>query len=403
MPSVDLTSYRDRYRDGLLQDTLPFWIKHGLDPKNGGVYSCLARDGSLLDSDKSVWIQGRFAWLLATLYNTVEPREEWLAGALSCLRYLEQHAFDEDDRMFFLLTQDGLPLRKRRYVYSEAFACIAYAACSKATQGLAETNGIKDGDSEAYAKRAVQLFETYNRISFEADQAPPKVDPHSRPSKGLGPLMIGINLAQILRENISYTASDDYIDRYIQEIQVDFCKPELEAVMETVSPKGEIIDHFDGRLLNPGHALEAAWFILHEARHRNNDSSLVQLGVQILDWMWQRGWDQEHGGIYYFRDVDGKPVAEYWHDMKFWWPHNEAIIATLLAYHLTDDPRHLERHALVHEWAHQHFADPKHGEWFGYLHRDGSRSTDLKGNLWKGPFHLPRMQLYCWRLLDGMS
>ena len=46
------------------------------------------------------------------------------------------------------------------------------------------------------------------------------------------------------------------------------------------------------------------------------------------------------------------------------------------------------------------FADEEHGEWYGYLHRDGRVSVPLKGNLWKGPFHLPRMQLVCWKLIE---
>ena len=36
------------------------------------------------------------------------------------------------------------------------------------------------------------------------------------------------------------------------------------------------------------------------------------------------------------------------------------------------------------------------------IYRDGRVSTALKGNLWKGPFHLPRMQWYCWQLIDEM-
>ena len=115
--------------------------------------------------------------------------------------------------------------------------------------------------------------------------------------------------------------------------------------------------------------------------------------------MWRRGWDAEYGGLLYFVDVNGLPVQEYWHDMKFWWPHNEAIIATLMAYQLTGDAKYARWHQQVHDWAYQHFADPEHGEWYGYLHRDGRISVPLKGNLWKGPFHLPRMQLVCWMLL----
>ena len=119
----------------------------------------------------------------------------------------------------------------------------------------------------------------------------------------------------------------------------------------------------------------------------------------MLDWMWARGWDEEHGGLFYFRDLNNKPVQEYWHDMKFWWVHNEAILATLLAHLLTGDDRYEMMHRQVHDWAYKYFPDAEHGEWFGYLYRDGRVSVSSKGNLWKGPFHLPRMQLYGWQWL----
>jgi N-acylglucosamine 2-epimerase len=139
---------------------------------------------------------------------------------------------------------------------------------------------------------------------------------------------------------------------------------------------------------------------MEEGRARCHDH-LIDLGTDMLDYMWERGWDAEHGGILYFRDVFGKPVQEYWHDMKFWWPQNEAVTATLLAYLLTGNKKYARWHRLIHDYAHEHFPDPQYGEWFGYLHRDGSRSVSLKGNLWKGPFHLPRMQLRCWQMLEA--
>ncbi|RMG73791.1 MAG: N-acylglucosamine 2-epimerase, partial [Bacteroidetes bacterium] len=151
----------------------------------------------------------------------------------------------------------------------------------------------------------------------------------------------------------------------------------------------------------PGHAIEAGWFILEEARLRDKDPALLETGLQIVDWSWQWGWDTEYGGMTYFRDVKDLPATEYWHDMKFWWPQNEAIIANLLAWHLTGEARFAERHQQAHDWAYAHFPDPEHGEWYGYLHRDGRLSTRLKGNYWKGPFHLPRMQHYCAQLIDA--
>ena len=369
-----------RAGEDLLADTLPFWLEHGLDPEHGGVFTCLGRRGELLDTDKSIWTQGRCAWLLATVHSTVGEDERWLAGALSCLQFLERHGFDKDGRMFFLVTADGRPLRKRRYVYSEAFACMAYAACARAT------------GREDWAARARELFEVFTRVSFEPGEMISKVDPRVRPARGFGPLMICLHLAQTLRECLGEGSSDVWIDRCIAEIERDFCKSEERAVMETVAPDGGLLDHFEGRLLNPGHAIEAAWFCLHEARVRGADAQLTELGVRMLDWMWERGWDREYGGLLAFCDLHGKPPADPGHDLKYWWPQTEAIIATFLAHGLSGEARHAERFCRVFDWAYEHFADPEHGEWFGYLHRDGTRVTEVKGNHWKGPFHLPRMQ-----------
>ncbi len=210
--------------------------------------------------------------------------------------------------------------------------------------------------------------------------------------------------AQILREIVDdpevYT---QIITDQIREIEQYFMKPEFSAVMETVGLNGEVIDHFDGRMLCPGHAIESAWFILQEAQYRGDDQRLVQVGTTILDWMWQHGWDEEYGGIIYYRDVKGLPVQEYWHDMKFWWPQNETIIAILMAYQATGDEKYAAWHQMIHDWTYKHFPDPDYGKWFGYLHRDGRISSPIKGNLWKGPFHMPRMQLQAWKTLEQIK
>ncbi len=386
-------AYPAFYRATLLDDVIPFWLRHGMDREHGGIITALDRDGTVIDTDKSVWFQGRAAWTFATLFNTVERRPEWLEAARSCVEFSRRHCFAPDGKMYFTVTREGRPLRMRRYVYSESFAAIANAAFAKAS-----------GDERA-AEDAVKNFATYLHHSFEPGVMPPKFEP-TRPAKGIGAHMIGIVTAQELRANlgdvtVGERTCTEWIDRSIAEIERDFLKPEHEALMEVVAPDGGVIDHLDGRTLNPGHAIECAWFILHEGALRN-DRRLVHLGTTILDWMWKRGWDTEHGGLLYFTDLRGLPVQEYWHDMKFWWPHCEAIIATLLAWKLTGEPRYRDWHWLVHEWSFKHFADPAHGEWFGYLHRNGSVSSRAKGTMWKGPFHLPRMLWYCgWRLPDS--
>lgn len=378
------------YRDALLQDCVPFWFPRCVDHQHAGFFHCFDGDGSLVDTDKSVWAQGRMSWMLLTLYNTLDPRPEWLSAAESGLQFLEDHCIDRSDplgRMFFHVTREGLPLRKRRYAYSESFAATALAAHARATR------------SESSAVRARLLFELFVKWNFTPGLMPPKFT-DARPVIGMGPRMIALVTAQELATNLG---DDDGLrgwrDRCIGEIERYFVKPDLQCVMENVAPDGSIMDHFDGRTLNPGHAIEGAWFIMLEGVRRN-DSHFIKLGCQMLDWMWARGWDSEHGGIFYFRDVHGKPVQEYWHDMKFWWPHDEALVATLMAWKLTNEPRYLEWHEQVRAWSFQHFADPVHGEWYGYLHRDGTRSSTLKGNLWKSFFHHPRALWMCQRLAE---
>lgn len=392
------------YRSGLLDDTLPFWIRHSVDREHGGFIFSLDRDGTVVDTDKPMWIEGRFTWLLSTLYSSVEKRGEWLDLAKHGIDFILEHGFDKDGRMFYSVTKEGNPLRKRRYLFSECFATLALAAYGQAS-----------GD-EAMVRRAEDLLQLILRYSSEPDLLEPKVDAQTRPARGLGLPMILISTAQVLRESKKTTPMatqkfqrsnerPDYsklIDEKIDEIDRYLVNREHRCVLETAGPNGEFIDHFDGRLLTPGHGIEAAWFILHESRLRGGDNRLTELGCTMLDWMWEIGWDKEHGGIIYFKDARGIPVTEYWHDMKFWWPQNEAIIATLLAYHLTGEDKYFEWHLMVHAWAYERFPDAEYGEWFGYLHRDGRLSSSLKGNMYKGPFHIPRMQLYCWKLLEEM-
>ena len=383
----ELQELNEFYKNQLLKDTVPFWFPRSLDTEHGGYLLMRDQDGSLIDDDKAVWIQGRASWLLSTLYNTIEPKKEWLDGAKSGIDFLKNNCFDSDGKMFFHVTREGKPIRKRRYYFSETFAVIAMSSYAKAAK------------DKSIAMQALQLFEKCIEYSSIPGLLEPKFT-DTRPSKGIGVPMIMINTAQQVRENIGDPRCNEWIDKWINEIENDFVKHDIKCVMEQVAPDGSIIDHIDGRTLNPGHAIEGAWFILHEAKYRNNDSRLIALGCKMLDYMWERGWDNEFGGIFYFRDVFNKPVQEYWQDMKFWWPHNEAIVANLLAYTLTGDEKYAKWHKMIHQYSYDKFHDKENGEWFGYLHRDGIPAQTAKGNLFKGPFHLPRQELYCHHLLE---
>lgn len=376
-----LQEWGEKYRKDLVEDILPFWLKHGLDCVNGGVYTCVDREGRLMDTTKSVWFQGRCAFTYSFAYNNVDKRPEYLEMAKSCLDFIEAHCFDpEDGRMYFEVTADGTPLRKRRYVFSECFAAIAMSEYSLAT-----------GDKE-YARKALALFKEIQRFIATPGILQPKYEP-AQQAIGHSVTMILINTAARIREAISDPCLDEQIDKSIDAIRRYFLHPEYKALLEMVTPDGKLIDTIAGRTINPGHCIETAWFLLEESCYRGWDKELTDMALQILNWSWEWGWDEEFGGIINFKDCKGFPAQDYSQDMKFWWPQTEAIIATLYAYLATGDEHYMEMHRLANDWAYEYLPDPVYGEWFGYLHRDGSVAQPAKGNLFKGPFHIPRMMI----------
>ena len=384
-----LNGWSQKYRNDLVNDIMPFWLKNGLDRVNGGVYTCVDRDGSLIDSTKSVWFQGRFAFVCSFAYNTIEKNPEWLAAAKSTIDFIEAHCFDTDGRMYFEVMADGTPLRKRRYVFSESFAAIAMAEYAKAS-----------GDM-TYANKALDLFKDIRKFVATPGYMEPKYLP-SLQAKGHSLVMILINTASRIRNVISDPVLDRQIDESIASLK-DFMKPEFKALLEMVGPNGEFIDTINGRLINPGHCIETAWFLLEEAKHRDWDKELTAQALQILDWSWEWGWDKQYGGIINFRDCRNLPPQDYSQDMKFWWPQTEAIIATLYAYEATGDDKYLIWHKQISEWTYAHFPDTEYGEWYGYLHRDGTVAQPAKGNIFKGPFHIPRMMIKSFELCKELT
>ena len=75
---TDFSKLALQYKSELLDKVVPFWLEKSQDKEFGGYFTCLNRDGSVFDTDKFIWLQGREGWMFATLYNKVEKRPEWL-------------------------------------------------------------------------------------------------------------------------------------------------------------------------------------------------------------------------------------------------------------------------------------------------------------------------------------
>lgn len=387
---IDFKQLADQYRDELLERVMPFWMEHSIDHEMGGFFTCLERDGSVYDTDKFIWLQCREVWMLSVLYNKVERRQAWLYAAVQGAEFLKKYGHDGQYNWYFSLQRDGQPLVQPYNIFSYTFAVIAFGQLYLAT-----------GNAE-YADVAKRTFD----IVLQKRQCPKgqwsKAAPGARALKDFALPMILCNVALEIEHLLEPAFLQQTIDICLHEVLDVFYRPELDLIVENVSQEGELVDCHEGRLLNPGHAIEAMWFIMDLGK-RLGRPELIEKAAHIALREVEYGWDKQYGGIFYFMDRLGRPLQQLEWDQKLWWVHIETLITMLKGYELTGNPECLTWFEKVHDYTWSHFRDPEHDEWFGYLNRRGEVLLTLKGGKWKGCFHVPRGLFQCWQTLQRLA
>jgi N-acylglucosamine 2-epimerase len=387
---MNFKNLANQYKNELLNSVIPFWENHSKDEEFGGYFTCLDRQGNVFDTDKFVWLQGRQVWMFATLFNKVERRPEWLEMAEHGARFLRQYGHDGNLNWYFSLTRDGKPLVEPYNIFSDCFATMAFGQLYKAT------------GNEEYGQIAKSTFNNILRRSENPKGKYNKLVPDTRPLKGFSLPMILCNLSLEIEHLLPADLVEKTIQNAIHEVMEIFYQPESGLILENVNPDGSFSDSFEGRLLNPGHAIEAMWFIMDLALRQKN-AGLMQKAVDILLRTVKYGWDEKYGGIFYFMDIKGYPPQQLEWDQKLWWVHIETLISLIKAYSLTGNQECIEWFEKVHGYTWSHFADPEFGEWFGYLNRQGEVLLNLKGGKWKGCFHVPRGLFQIWKTLEKIK
>lgn len=379
-----------QYKDNLLKDVIPFWLNHSGDAEYGGYFTCLDQKGNVFDTDKFIWLQCRQVWCFSMLYNEVEPRQEWLNFAIQGAEFLRKNGRDAEGKWYFSLNQQGQPLIQSYNIFSDCFAAMAYGQLYKATQ------------NETYGQIALETFKGILARQENPKGHYNKAFPGTRPLKGFALPMIICNLVLEIEHLLDPALVEESIARGVHEVMEEFYREDLGLILENITPEGEFSDSFEGRLVNPGHGLESMWFIMDLAR-RKNDTALIQKAADITIRLLEYGWDEVHGGVFYFMDVKGNPPLQLEWDQKLWWVHMETMISLLKGYELTGDERCWAWYEKVHAYTWKHFPDPANGEWFGYLNRQGEVLIPLKGGKWKGCFHVPRGLFQCWKTLEAIE
>lgn len=388
---MDLIRLQQQYKIELLDNIIPFWLQKSQDQEYGGYFTCFDRQGNIFDTDKFVWLQGRQVWMFSMLYNKVEQRQEWLDCAMQGAEFLKKHGHDGNFNWYFSLDRQGNPLVEPYNIFSYTFATMAFGQLSKAT-----------GNKE-YADIAKKTFEIILSKKDNPKGEWNKAYAGTRNLKSFSLPMILCNLALEIEHLLDEKLLKQTINECLHEVLEIFYRPELDGIIvENVNSDGTLSDTFEGRLINPGHAIEAMWFIM-DLGVRLNREDLIKKAVNITLKMTKYGWDEQHGGIFYFIDRLGHPTQQLEWDQKLWWVHIETLISLLKGYQLTGSQECLAWFEKVHDYTWSHFKDTEFPEWWGYLNRQGDVLLDLKGGKWKGCFHIPRGLYQCWNILEKIN
>ena len=386
---MDFKKLANRYKTELLDSVLPFWLNKSIDKEYGGYFSCLDRDGSVYDTDKFIWLQGREVWLFSMLCNKLGKKQEWLDAAIQGAEFLKKYGHNGDYDFYFSLTREGKPLVEPYNIFSNTFACMAFAQLAKAT------------GSEEYAEISRRIFKRILERRGNPKGKWSKAVPGTRPMKDFALPMIICNMALEVEDIINDPQLlEKTIDECLHEVLDVFYQPDLGCMLENVSSLDNTrLDCFEGREINPGHNLEALWFMMNLGIRRN-DEALVNKCAETSLSVIEKGWDKDYGGIFYFLDSKGAPQQKLEWDQKLWWVHIESAIAMIKGYQLTGNKKCLEWFEKLDEYMWSRFKDPLHPEWFGYLNRRGEMLLPLKGGKWKGCFHVPRGLFEIWQILE---
>lgn len=387
---MNLQNLSLQYRNELLENVVPFWERYSRDDESGGYFTCLDRKGNVFDTDKFIWLQGRQVWMFATLYNKVEGRQDWLDMAIHGAKFLKKYGHDGNLNWYFSLTREGKPLIEPYNIFSDCFATMAFGQLYKAT------------GKEEYGEIAKKTFDLILKRQDNPKGRFTKNVPGTRSLKGFSLPMILCNLSLEIEHLLPKELVDETIQKVVHEVMEVFYQKDTGLILENVQPDGSFSNSFEGRLINPGHTIEAMWFIM-DLSERLNQPHLAQKATEIMLRTLDYGWDQLFGGIFYFMDIKGYPPQQLEWDQKLWWVHIETLISLIKGYRLTGNPACLNWFEKVHSYTWKRFPDPEFGEWFGYLNRQGEVLLPLKGGKWKGCFHVPRGLMQVWKTLDSIK
>jgi N-acylglucosamine 2-epimerase len=401
-PNPSTPAVRERLRGHLgyyrdqLETLSAFWLRCSLDETHGGYFVPTSVDGRTIGRDKNLWCQARMTWMFAALYNHYEPRDVWLDAARLGRRFLVEHGYAGEGRWRYLLSAEGELFIDERSLITDHNAAMALAEFARASGDDADRPLI-----EATLRQYLRRIQPPIADEWYHQSLSPAMSHNTVP-------MVTLGGHPALLDYFEPGQADAVGAAAVEQVLYTQANDEHRVIFESVGPDGRPVDSPSGQRVNPGHALEAAWFCIHEAL-RQGRPDWIERAAQTIRWSFEVGWDPDRGGLLAFTRPGGGPPpgpeaavpwGERWND-RIWWVHSEALYALACAAWHTGDPWFADRFDALTAYVDRHFVDHEHGEWLAYLDENGQPIAPQKGTWIKSFFHLPRnVMMLCLLMRD---
>ena len=315
-----LADLREQYRSDLFDDYVPFWRTSGFDFELGGFMCAVADDGTQLNTEKSMWYQGRGLWTHSFLYNHFGG-DEHLEMARLTKDFVIKHGRDTDGNWVTSMDREGR-------ITGDADR-MGYAALFLA-EGLQEY--AKAADDEESMDLAIDVFwqgtKIYNDPDRDINQG---YTPLSYPGMRVGGFeMVTIVLLNSLLQKRSDPALEARMSNALENVTDRFWHPEYRLNSEALDHNFNRRDDENEDFVYLGHAIETFWMILHEALRRQ-DPALFDLAAERLKRHIEVAWDDVYGGFFRAMEVNGALTFD-----KVLWLQEEVLIGTMILMEHTD-------------------------------------------------------------------
>ena len=387
---MNYRSVADDYRRLLTAELLPWWLMHAMDEVYGGMYTCINNDGTIASHDKYVWSQARALWMFSAAYNRIQPDPTYLRAADQLFGFLRDHGRTDQGEWMFLLSREGQRIEGPTSIQTDAFALCAMVEYSKV---VGREQAI-DMAMDTYRCTLGRLRRpgSYQTMPYPIPEGTKAHRVSMQFSLAYWELGKAVSDDDIKAEGMART--DDVLNHFYQ--------PELKSTFEYLSLDNNLLAPPIGTLIGPGHGIETAWFQIENVRH-TADRQRLEKALHVMRYSFERGWDEEYGGLFLYVDHSGKEAYLPHATTKPSWPHSETLCGALMAHEICEEPWCLEWYQRVHEWAFSHYPNAEHGEWNHRLDRSGEPINTVISLPTKDPFHLSRAFIYAIETLDRLQ